>query len=117
MKSKNHYKKEFEKFFEKHPNVRTLPWLITIVVPKYECRGERYVSETGENFERMHNGKLILDADFKDEEEFWESIMYDIPKISEKDAFYLFDENSLVIASNKNGIEIIDYEDEIFDMY
>ena len=45
--------------------------------------------------------------------------MYNIPRISDKDAFYLFDENSLVIASNKNGvqIEVINYEDEIFDMY
>ena len=36
MKTKEMLKLEFELFFEKHPNIRQIPFLMSIVVPKYE---------------------------------------------------------------------------------
>lgn len=114
------YKKEFKVFFEKHPNIRKIPFLMTIVIPKYECKGERHIQECGELLEDEDFYKEHLDADYSNIEDLWESFMDDLPKISEKDAFYKFNENNLVIVKYINEeviFEVLDYSDEIFDMY
>ena len=48
-------KNKFKVFFEKHPHIRKIPFLMTIVIPKYECKGERYLQKCGE---------LLEDEDF-----------------------------------------------------
>ena len=120
MKTRGRLKEEFKKFFEKHPQIRKIPFLMTIVIPKYECKGERSLKECGELLEDEEFYKKYLDADYDDVEILWESFMKDLPEISEKDAFYLFSDNNLVVVSfiNKEAVfEGIDFEREIWDMY
>jgi len=45
-------KERFKIFFEKHPNIRKLPFLMTVIIPEYECKGERTVS-----LDRIDNNK------------------------------------------------------------
>ena len=120
MKTEKDLKKEFKVFFDKHSHIKKIPFLMTIVIPKYECKGERVVNTCGELLEDDEYINTYVDATYDDIEEFWESFMNDLPQISTKDAFYLFDENTMVIVENKNNVvsfETIDYSDEIWDMY
>ena len=120
MKTENKLKKEFEIFFQKHPNIRKLPFLMTIVIPKYECTGERTVHTCGDLLESEEYVKSYVDADYTDIEDFWESFMKDLPTISEKDAFYVFDEDTMVVVEYKDdkvSFETYDYTDEIWDSY
>lgn len=119
MKTKEMLKLEFELFFEKHPNIRQIPFLMTIVVPKYESMGNRVIMNCGELLETDEYIEQYVDADYTDIESFWVSFMYDLPYISQKDAFYIFDENTMVIVSNNDGVEFktYDFSDEVWDMY
>ena len=113
-------KNKFKVFFEKHPHIRKIPFLMTIVIPKYECKGERSLQKCGELLEDEDFYKNYLDADYTNISDLWESFMNDLPEISEKEAFYKFDENNLVIVKYINEevvFEVLDYSDEIFDMY
>lgn len=115
MKTKETLKKEFEVFFQKHTNIRKLPFIMTVVIPKYECTGERHVTNCGELLEYVEH--IDVDGDIDD---MWEDFMDDLPKISDKDAFYQFDENTLVVVryvDSKVVFQLIDYSDEIWDMY
>jgi hypothetical protein len=118
MKTKEMLKLEFELFFEKHPSIRQIPFLMNIVIPKYESKGDRVIMSCGELLETDEYNEYV-DADYTDIESFWESFMYDIPYISKKDAFYIFDENTMVLVSNKDGVDFITYDftNEIWDMY
>ena len=114
------YKNEFKVFFEKHQNITQLPFVLTIVIPKYECKGERVINTFDELLDDENLIKEHLIADYDNLEDLYELIHKDIPNISEKDAFYKFDENNLIIAKYVNEeviFETLDYSDEIFDMY
>lgn len=120
MKSKKDLKKEFKIFFKKHSNIKELPFLMTIIIPKYESKGNRIINTCGELLEDEELIENYLKAEYNEIDEFWESFMNDLPNISKKDAFYQFDENNLVIVKYINEevvFEILDYSDEIFDMY
>lgn len=108
-------KQKFVKFFEKHPHIKSMPFVMNIVIPKYECKGERTVRTTGELFEDDD-----IYEQYKDIADSWEDIMSDIPNISEKDSFYLFDEDVLVTVNNtEDGVkfDVVDCSDEILNMY
>lgn len=114
------YKNEFKVFFEKHKNITQLPFVLTIVIPKYECKGERVINTFDELLDDEELIKKYLIADYDNIENLYDLIQEDIPNISEKNAFYKFNENNLVIAKYINEevvFEILDYSDEIFDMY
>ena len=124
------YGKEFEEFFENHPEVTSTPFVCTIVVPKYECKGERHINELDElaNDEDImdkyfDNGDGIKDNDNDNDDTYYDymsELIEDMPSISEKDAFYQFDEDTLVIVTNENGevtLLEIDWADEIFNWY
>ena len=64
-----------------------------------------WVIECGELLETDEYIEQYVDADYTDIESFWVSFMYDLPYISQKDAFYIFDENTMVIVSNNDGVE------------
>ena len=52
--------------------------------------------------------------------DYMSELIEDMPTISEKNAFYQFDENTLVVAIIKDGeikLEEIDYSDEIDDWW
>ncbi len=118
--TKDKLKEEFKVFFEKHPNIKELPFIMNIVIPKYECKGERHTNNFGEISEDEEYVDKYLVADYEDIETLWEDIMHDLPSISDKDSFYLFDENNLVVAKNVDGeveFSVLDFDNEIWDMY
>lgn len=118
--NKEQLKKKFKIFFEKHTNIRKLPFLMTVVIPKYECKGERVVFDCYELLEDEDYITEHLEADYEDLSELWESFMNDLPIISNKDAFYLFDDNNIVIVENNDGevnFSVLDYSDKIWEMF
>lgn len=113
-------KQKFKDFFKKHPSITKLPFIVTVVIPKYECKGERTLWEFDVLMEDCDNFKNLVSSTYTDIDLFYEDVFEDIPQISKKDAFYLFDENKLVLIHNKEKevqIELIDYSSEIHDSY
>lgn len=120
MKSKNKLKQEFKEFFKKHPLVTKLPFLVTVVIPRYECKGERLLWEFDRLMEDEDNFKNLVSSPYTDIDSFYEDVFQDIPQISEKDAFYLFDEDNLIMIHNEEKgvrIEVVDYSSEVNDSY
>ena len=119
MKSKNKIKKEFKVFFDKHPEITSIPFVCTVVIPKYECRGERIVMEFSELDDDILKEHYKGNVDISDDDKM-DKLYEDIPTISDKDAFYQFDEDTLVVVTNEDGeikLTELDYSDEIFDWY
>ena len=120
MKTKSKIKKEFKEFFKKHPNIKKIPFVLTVVIPKYECKGERVVNNFWDIAETDSYIEEYFNSDEKvDFTKLWDTIHKDLPSISDKDAFYLFDEDCLVVIHNEKTVKIeeIDFSDEVWDMY
>lgn len=117
---KNKLKKKFEKFFKLHPTIKKLPFLLTIVIPKYECKGERVVNNMWDILEDEDCLDKFLEPKVEDTRTLYNKIDDDLPSISDKDAFYIFDEDIMVVVHNTpEGVifEEIDFSNEIHDMY
>lgn len=107
-------KEKFKIFFEKYPSIKRFPFLINIVIPKYECKGEKTIIRTGGILEDHISEK------YPNIEKIYKDIKNDIPRLSIKDSFSLFKENVLVTVNINNSIiefEVVDYTNEIYEMY
>lgn len=114
-------KEKFKVFFQKNKNITKLPFIINIVIPKYESKGERVIEGFDEiiNSTEVIDKYLILSLNY-DVDSLYDKIIEDLPEISVRDSFYIFGENNLIVVEYKNEevvFEVIDFEEEIWEMY
>ena len=122
MKTRGKIKKEFKKFFEENPEITSIPYICTVVVPKYESTGERLIMTTIE----LTEYESVVENYYKGPKVDWEQqeswdIATSTPKINKRDAFYQFGDDTLVVAKlgddGKVELEEIDYSEEIWDWW